>query len=151
MNEIIAVFGIDWKILFVQIVNFAILLGVLWYFLYKPLVSLIEKRRTQIIQGVADAERAEAALKDADAKCGEMITKAALDAEAVLGEARTSAKRKEAEILHSAQEKYEHLLAEAALKGEEIKRTALRESKEELAKMVVLGVERVLKERSSNA
>ncbi len=151
MNEIIAVFGIDWKILFVQIVNFSILLGVLWYFLYKPLTSLIEHRRAQIIQGVADAERAEKALKDADAKCGELITKAALDAEMVLNEARASAKRNETDILRTAQEKSEHMLAEAVLKGEEIKRLALRESKEDLAKMIVLGVERVLRERSPSA
>ncbi|MBP9749308.1 MAG: F0F1 ATP synthase subunit B [Candidatus Pacebacteria bacterium] len=148
MNEIIEVFGIDWKILFVQIVNFTILLGVLWYFLYKPITSLIEQRRTQIIQGVADAERAEAALKDADAKRGEVITRAALDAETMLAEARASAKKKEADILRTAQEKYERMLAEATLKGEEIKHTSLRESKEEIAKMVVLGAERVLRERS---
>jgi hypothetical protein len=40
------------------------------------------------------------------------------------------------------------MLAEASLKGEEIQREALAKSKQELAKLVVLGVEKTLKDRA---
>ncbi len=149
MEQIIEVFGIDWRILAIQILNFGILLGVLWYFLYKPITNLIENRRAQIIQGVADAERAAAALKDADAKKADILAAAALDAQALIAQARETAKSKETEIMREAQEKGERILAEATLKGEEVQREALVKSKEQIAQLIVLGAEKTLRERSA--
>lgn len=149
MDQIIEVFGIDWKILTVQVVNFSILMALLWYFLYTPIINLIEKRRAQIIKGVADAERAEEAVRDADAKKTEILATASLKAQDVIERARATAKTKEADMLHEAQEKYERVLVEANLKGEEIQREALTESKEEIAKLIVLGVEKTLKQNKA--
>lgn len=151
MDQIIATFGIDWKILIVQIVNFSVLFAVLSYLLYKPLMRLIEQRRTQIIESIANAERAENALKDADAKKIEIVTKASIEAEGVLAAAREAAKAKEAAILSDARERYDRILAEGALKSEELKREALEESREEMARLIVLGVEKTLLEKSERA
>jgi len=148
MEQIIDVFGIDWRVLVVQIINFTLLLSVLWYFLYKPLTTLIENRRAQIIKGVANTERAEAALKDADAKRAEVLAKASMEAEGIVTTARASGKTREAEIVAAAQEKYDRMLAEASQKSEELQREALAKSKQEIAKLVVLGVEKTLKERA---
>lgn len=147
MEQIIDVFGIDWKILLVQIVNFTLLLGVLWYFLYKPLTTLIENRRAQIIKGVADAERAEVALKDADTKKADILAKASIEAQDIVNASRTSGKAREAEIVKEAQEKYERMLKEATQKSEELHREALARSKQDIAKLVVLGVEKTIKEQ----
>jgi F-type H+-transporting ATPase subunit b len=148
MEQIIDVFGIDWRILIVQIVNFTLLLGVLWYFLYKPLTTLIENRRAHIIKGVADAERAEAALKDADAKRADILAKASIEAQDIVTSSRASGKAREAEIVQEAQEKYERMLKEAAQKSEELHRETLARSKQEIAQLVVLGVEKTLKEQA---
>ncbi len=145
MEQLIDTFGIDWRILLVQTVNFVVLAALLWYVLYKPLVALIESRRAQIIKGVADAERAESALKDADAKKSDIIAEASITADKIVGAARESAKKKEADIIKEGQQKYDRLLTEAAMKGEEIKRGALEESKEEIARLIVLGVEKTLR------
>ena len=145
MEQLINTFGIDWKILLVQIANFTILMGILWYLLYRPLVNLIESRRAQIIKGVADAERADVALRDADSKKADIIAQASLEAEKIVASAREAGKAKETALLHEGQSKYERLLVEATMKGEEIKRGALEESKEEIARLIVLGVEKTLK------
>ena len=39
MNELFAAFGIDWKLLLAQGVNFGIVLVALWYFLYRPVMT----------------------------------------------------------------------------------------------------------------
>jgi len=148
MEQLINTFGIDWKMLIVQIVNFSILLGVLWYFLYRPLVDLIESRRAQIIKGVADAERADVALRDADSKKTDILAQASIEAESIVASAREAGKAKEAELLKEGQAKYDRLLTEAGMKGEEIKRNALEESKEEISRLIVLGVEKMLREGS---
>jgi F-type H+-transporting ATPase subunit b len=144
MSQIIATFGIDWKILIVQTVNFGLLLALLWYLLYRPLTNLIESRRAQIIEGVANAERAAMMLKDSDAKKAEILTAASLEAEALMAGAREAAKKKEAAIMAEAQGKYDRALQEATLKGEEIERAAFLKSKEEIARLIVLGVEKTL-------
>lgn len=149
MEQLIHTFGIDWKILLVQIVNFGILLGVLWYFLYTPLINLIESRRAQIIKGVADAERAETALRDADTKKSDIIAEASIEASEIMKTARQTGKEKEAALTKEGQEKYERIVQEATLKGEEIKREALEESREEIAKLIVLGVEKTVREKTT--
>ena len=148
MEQIIATFGIDWKILLIQVLNFSILLALLWRLLYRPLTNLIESRRAQIVEGVANAERAALALKDSDAKRVEILTQASLEAESLMVHAREAGKQKEAALLKEAEAKYARMLQEAALKGGEIERTALAESKEEIARLIVLGVEKTLKQKT---
>ncbi|HCC05209.1 TPA: ATP synthase F0 subunit B [Patescibacteria group bacterium] len=145
MEQLINTFGIDWKILIVQIVNFGILLGILSYVLYRPLVNLIESRRAQIIKGVADAERAESALRDVDSKKTDILANASLEAEKIVATARETGKVKEAELLKEGQQKYERMLVEASMKSEEIKRSALEESREEISRLIVLGIEKTLR------
>ncbi len=145
MEQIIDTFGIDWKILLVQIINFSILLSILWYFLYRPLMNLIESRREQIIKGVADAERAENALRDADSKKSEILSQASIESEKILSSARESGKKKESEMLKEGQEKYERIIMEANMKADEIKREALEKSKEEIARMIILATEKVIR------
>jgi F-type H+-transporting ATPase subunit b len=149
MEQIIDTFGIDWRILVVQVVNFALLLGLLWYFLYTPLMKLIESRREQIIKGVADAERAEASLRDADSKKADVLAQASIEAEELIASARDKGKQKEADIVEEAKAKYDRMLAEATLKGDEMKRQALEESKEEIARLIVLGAEKTLRSNAS--
>ena len=48
MDEIIRVFGINWKLLAIQAVNFGLLLILLHRFLYKPLLKVIEERQMHI-------------------------------------------------------------------------------------------------------
>lgn len=146
MVEILNVFGIDVKMMLIQAVNFAIVLGVLWYFLYTPLIKTIEKRREDTIKAVADAERAANDLAEADSKKKEIVSKATMQAEEIVSNARSTAKEKESEILSDAAHKSERIIGDAHKAGEEAKKQYIAESKEEIAKMVVLGVEKTLRQ-----
>lgn len=149
MSDILAVFGIDWHILIVQVVNFVLLLVILRLVLYKPLIAFLEKRRTQIIEGVAQAERAEAILKDAGTKKASIITEATVEAEGIITAARDRAREKEATLMKEAEEKSARLLREAAAIAEEEKRRAFKESEAEMARLIVLGAEKVLRGQKS--
>jgi hypothetical protein len=67
MSELFATFGINGKLLVVQLVNFGILLAALTYLLYKPLMTLMEERAQFIGKGVKDAEAAQKKLAAAEA------------------------------------------------------------------------------------
>ena len=63
MEEIVKVFGIRWELVVIQAVNFGLLLLILWWFLYRPLVAIMAKRQQVIEQGVRDAEVAKERLE----------------------------------------------------------------------------------------
>jgi len=65
-NELLFQLGIDWKIFLSQAVNFFILLIVLTFFVYKPLIKIIKERSAKIKEGLDKAEEADVRLKEID-------------------------------------------------------------------------------------
>jgi F-type H+-transporting ATPase subunit b len=58
--------GIDWPLLISQAVNFFILLLVLQFFVYKPLLKVIKERNKKIAEGLEKAKEAEVRLFEVD-------------------------------------------------------------------------------------
>ena len=148
MEQIIEAFGIDGRLIVIQIVNFGLLLLALWYFLYTPVLNIIDRRQKKIEQGVKDAEAATRELEAADAKKSDILTEANVEAEAVVKRARDHAEKKGAKIVSDAQERGERTLLDAKTKAEEMKRRAQKESEKEVAKAAILAAEKILRERT---
>ena len=147
MSEILEIFGVDWRLLLVQMFNFGVLLIALWYFLYRPVVVMLEKRRTIIEKGVDDAQAA----KEERAQAGDdreaILTDATMEASFIMDRAKERAGGMEEDLLKTAQTRSENILKEAQAKAQEDKRQILESGKEEIARMVVLGTEKILKEQ----
>ena len=148
MGEIAAVFGINWKLLIIQAVNFGLLLLILWKFLYIPLVRMMAERQAAIEKGVKDAEKAEQKLADIKDEEDSIIKTATIEGEKIVDKAKTEAKNKEVDLLREANAKSERVVSDASQKAEEIKKKAHEESKEEIARLAVLAAEKVLKEKA---
>ena len=58
MEEIIHAFGIDWRLIVIQMFNFAVLAGALWYFLYTPVLTILSDREAKLKKGVEDVPQA---------------------------------------------------------------------------------------------
>ena len=69
MEQLFEAFGIDWKLLLAQAVNFGVLFVALTYFLYKPVLKTLDERKQKVAKGVTDAEAAEKMLAEADTVC----------------------------------------------------------------------------------
>src|SRR3989339_799295 len=65
-NELLFQLGINWKLFLSQAINFFILLVVLTFFVYKPLIKVIKERNQKIKTGLDKAEEATARLKEID-------------------------------------------------------------------------------------
>ena len=149
MEEILHAFGIDWRLIFIQIVNFALLTGVLWYFLYTPLLRLIEEREAKIRKGVLDAQSAEESLKSADKEKIAILKSAHAEAGQIVHRATTHALEKEEQVLKEADEKVARKMRGAQAEAEQIKERALKESEAEVAKMAMLAAEKILRREVS--
>lgn len=149
MEGILHTFGIDSRLIIIQIFNFLLLAAALWYFLYTPVLNLIKERQQKIEKGVKDAEAAELKLHEADTERKEIVTTAHKEAEAITARATEHAKERSSEIVGSAEEKATHIVSDAQAKSEDLKAQALRESEAEVAKLAVLAAEKVLREKQS--
>ena len=136
MNQLFGAFGIEWKLLIAQAVNFAIVLAVLYYFLFRPLKRVLVKRQEVIAKGVQEAQEAEEKLKGADAVATEKVNLAETQAEAIVTSARVEAGNEKSQILKD---------AEARAKEQASK--ALHESEKEIARLAVLAAGKVLADK----
>jgi F-type H+-transporting ATPase subunit b len=144
MQEILHAFGIDWRLIVIQIFNFGVLAGILWYFLYTPVLKLLAEREAKIAKGIQDAEEAERARKDADVEKTQIIKEAHTEASQIVTRGTAHAEEKGKAILQEASDKIARDIASAKALGEEIKAQALKESEAEIAKLAILGAEKVL-------
>ncbi len=149
MQEILHVFGINWKLFTVQAVNFGIVLFVLTFLLYKPLIRTLEERQERIKKGVEDARAAETARVGAEEESRRTIAEASRKAETVIALAHTKAGEEEKRIVNEAHTEEGRIIEDATKRAQEEKRKILSEGKEEIARMVVLGAERILKEHEA--
>lgn len=147
MEQVLHVFGIDWKLLLINAVNFGLLLAALTYFFYKPLMKLLEERRQKIAGGVAAAEKAEAELKGIEQSRATMLAKAGKEADTLVSQARAAGADKQREIVTSAEAAAARALKEAEAEAKDLKEKAVEESKHEVAKLIVLGMEKALKQK----
>ena len=57
MGQTLQTLGIYWPKLVAQMINFAIVLFVLWKFAYRPVLALLEDRRRRIAEAMENAEK----------------------------------------------------------------------------------------------
>ncbi len=149
MEEIIQAFGIDGRLIIIQIVNFAILMGALGYFLYTPILNMLAVREEKIAQGMKDAESAASARAAAEEEKKIVLTSAHQSAEEVAKRAKLAADATTATLLFEAQTKATATLKDAEVKAEQLRAKITKEAEAEIAKIAVLAAEKILRTQTS--
>lgn len=148
MEAIIETFGIDARLIVIQLINFGLLLAGLSYFLYRPVMKMLADREEKITQGINDAEAAAEAKASAEADKKQLLGEAAKEAEAVALRAKEHASEKADSIVAIAEEKANGIVKAAEAKSEELKLQAHKESEAEISKLAILAAERVLRKEA---
>ncbi|MGA2378363.1 MAG: F0F1 ATP synthase subunit B [Spirochaetia bacterium] len=163
-------FGLDPVHFAAQVVNFLIIVWVINHFLLRPLMANMKARREKIAQGLADADKARAALADAARERDRILQEASTEAFRLLQNARDEAERLRAAALERAGHDAERMIEEArgimALERQDMEKAvqglSLRLSgrilekvvqglftEEESARIVARGIERIGKADAS--
>lgn len=145
MDQIVESFGIDWKIFTAEIVNFLLVLSILYFFVFKKITDLLDKRSQKIKEGIDNALLAAERLNQAEEEKRKILRQAGEQATAEIKASVDTAKQREEQIVAQAHEKSHHMIKQAEIKGAEMKEKIVASSKEEIAKMIVLGTEKILK------
>lgn len=129
MNQLIFQLGIDWKLFLSQAVNFFILLLVLTFFVYKPIIKIIKERSAKIKEGLDKANEADVRLKEID----------------VIGKGKIKeAEQKGIEIIKATENKAKALdkenqekLEKKQLEAQELLKLSIKKQQEEAKEMVL--------------
>jgi F-type H+-transporting ATPase subunit b len=140
-------FGLNLNILETNLINLAILIGVLFYFGRKALGNVLSERRSKIEQEIREAEKrqkdAAAALADAQQK----LAKAQAEAEQIRATAEENSKLAREAILSKAVRDVERLNETAAKDLDTARERAIAELRERVAMLAIERVESQLKDR----
>ncbi len=143
--EALLAFGVNWKLLLIQAVNFSVLLVILYRYLYKPIFALLEKRQAEIAKGLTDAEAATKERAQIEEQRGGILLAAREEGGKIVEGLRKEGIESERKMLREAQEKTAAMLAEARTDATEERAYILRESEKELARIAVLAAEKILR------
>lgn len=144
ITELMHRFGIDLPYLLSQIVSFGVVAFLLYKFAFKPVLATMDDRNAKIADGLKHAEEMKAKLADAEKQHAEAIKKAALDAQKIIDEARTSAKTLLDRETAQATEKTQQMLAKAEQAIELERKKMIADVREEISRLVALTAQRVL-------
>lgn len=146
MEQLFETFGIDWKLLLAQVLNFGVLFFALTWFLYKPVLKTLDERKAKIAKGIEDADRAAEAAANADEKASEVVKGAESEAEGIVSSARDLASTEKARLMKEAEERAAQIASDADARAKEVAAKALRDSEKEVARLAVLAAEKVLRD-----
>ena len=137
LQNIARTFGVDWPHLLAQIVSFCIMCAVLYRWAYKPVLKMLEERRTVIALGQKNAEQIKAELARTEAQRQEVIEKANTEAGRIIQEARAAAARVQERETQKAIAAAEQITASSREAAAQDYERMLRELKREVGRLVL--------------
>ncbi|KKT36721.1 MAG: ATP synthase subunit b [Parcubacteria group bacterium GW2011_GWA1_44_13] len=146
MDQIIEVFGVNWKLLLIQAVNFGLLLAILYRYLYKPVLHMVDVRRAKIENAIKDSERMEMELGQAEAEKSRILRDATQKGDDLIDAAKKHAETSEITIMKDAHRKAVHLLNEAERRTAREREEMIQKAEREVARMAVLSAEKILRQ-----
>jgi F-type H+-transporting ATPase subunit b len=134
MQQFFSQLGIDWRLIISQMVDFGLLLFVLWYFLYKPIIKLLKDRKQKIEEGITKSKIAEDRLLEVDLIRKEKIKEAEVKAAQIIKKTEDNLKDYENKFLAKTKEKEDIELKDfqslLAMKKEESEEAIKKEVKQ---------------------
>lgn len=147
MGEIINTFHIDYKIIIAQLINFAIVVFVLWYFALKPLAKKMTERTEKIEKSLADAKVIEEKLQQVSAEEKRQLLEARKEAEIILAQAQQLADKQKQETADKAKAEVAKIIEASKKQIDQQKQEMVADIKKEVSELVVLAAQKIIAEK----
>jgi F-type H+-transporting ATPase subunit b len=136
--------GIDPALLITQIVNFAILLFLLYRFLYDPVLNMLQERRERIREGLAEAERVRAEAEEQRQEYEEELAQQRQESQKRIQQAMQASEEAKEEILAEARKEAKRIKDQAREEIEYERRQALEQLRTQVADLSILAAKKIL-------
>ncbi|HSH55332.1 MAG TPA: F0F1 ATP synthase subunit B [Candidatus Limnocylindrales bacterium] len=139
--------GIDWRMLVLQVLAFAILVWLLSKYVYPPLVKAIDDREKSIERSVAAAHEAEARAAKSQKEISQLLKSARTEADEILARSHAEAAATVAASEEKAKTRAEQIVKDAHLQLESDIAKARAALKHDTAKLVAVATEQIIHEK----
>ncbi len=136
--------GVEWSLLIAQIVNFLILIVLLRMFLLKPIMNMLNQRKERIAQSMKDAERVNAAAREAEADKAKVLEQARREAQEIRAQATRDAEKIAQDVRGRADQEATEVRMKAQEDAQKQVELALAEANKQIAELAILATEKLL-------
>ena len=140
----IASLGIDWKILVAQLINFAIVYYLLNRFAFKPIIKILEDRRSKVEQSLKDAEAIASQKTALDSEVKAVLGQARAEAESIVSQTEKAMKAEETKRREDIDRQANLIVAEAKTQINAMKAATKQELARDIGLLVVKASERII-------
>ncbi|MCC7370370.1 MAG: F0F1 ATP synthase subunit B [Chloroflexi bacterium] len=144
MSGVLTTLGIDGYAFLWHTLNFIVLIGLLYKFLYTPVVGLLDERTRKIEESLAAAERAQAEVARADRERDELLTNTRREIQEMMATAQQVAERIQSEARTTASTEAQRIIETARQEADAERAQAMAELRREVASLAVQAAERII-------
>ncbi len=144
-SGIVGMFGLNWKLFLAQLINFGIILFVLWKWVFGPVTKGLSDRTQKIENSLQEAEKISKDRQDFDSwKQGEIST-VRTEASAIIAQAKQHAEELKSETVKATMDEQNRLIEQTKERMAQEKTMMIDSAKSELADIVVQATATILK------
>jgi len=149
MEGIIQSFYIDWQLMLAQLINFGIVIFVLWKFAYKPILNILKDRSEKIEKSLEDAKTIEQNLENTKNESERIIKEASGKGQSIVEESTQSAENIKKEKMEETRAESEKIITSAKDQIRSEREKMMSELKSELGELVMLASDKITRGKIS--
>ncbi len=137
--------GIHFPSLLIYLVNFLLVLGLLFLFAYKPILRLMDQRADRIRESLAASERAREEAASSQEAIESQLVEARREAQRIVEQAREAAERYRAEEMERARNEAESFVERARSEIQRERDVVVEEVRASFGDLAITAAERVVR------
>ena len=142
--EILELLGVDWKLMIAQLINFVIVLLVLWKFAIKPLMNTMDSRNAEISKGLDDAKAATDKIEEVEQDVKIKLQKAKAEAIEILEQAKKQSESNRQDSLEQVKNEVAEVVKKAKEQIAAEKKDLVNGAKTEIAGLLTKALQQIL-------
>ena len=147
----VAVLGLNLNLFIAQLVNFAVILFILWKWVFTPVAKKLQERTDRIEKAMATANSTEKEKQEFVKWKEAEMTKVRTQSSAIITAAESHAIQAKDAVIKQTKEDQEKLVEQAKKQIEQEKNMQLQAAKSELADIVTQAAEKILRQKLDSA
>jgi F-type H+-transporting ATPase subunit b len=143
---ILGTFGLRGDLFAAQLINFLLVLIVLWRFVYKPVFAILDAREKSIAKSVKDVEEISARIKASESERVAMMNDARKEAQAIIESAMRETDVRKNDMIESAKREVERVIVRGKEQLEAEREASLVEMRKEIIDIAVRAAAKIATE-----
>lgn len=145
--ELINALGLNVKILLAQLINFGVLVFVIYKFAYGPIMKVLDERQAKIEKGIDDANEAGKKLVEIEEKEKNVLAEARKEAQEIIRKAQDVAEGSKTQIIEETKQEAAKIMTNTQRKIEQEREKIMGEVRGEISGLILAVTEKLIDEK----